>query len=402
MSDAVMTIPDASRVDPVARQLQIDPVEVDDLLSAGYTMPAELYTDPRVAELEDRWIWQRTWSFAGLLQDLREPGDYLTTRVGSVPVVVVCNEREELRAFINVCRHRGFLAAEGKGNRKSIQCRYHGWVYDLNGCLRTMPRAAEVENFEEFGLLPAQVDSWAGMVFVSIEPRESLTGALGQLPALQKAAGLVSLFELHDDWVRVEDSIHDHIHANWKIVIENALECYHCPTSHTHTFSEVYNVDAEGFTYQNFDRGVYHLANFTSAFAKRHSREEHEKQPRLEVADYLFFFLWPAIGVLGAGNPEDTEATISRRIPVAHDHTITQFMRFRRKDAPETADPFRAEMGQMLRKTLDEDIELCQRIHAGLACGKVRFGKTVPDSEANIRHFQRLTWDALAPAFSGM
>jgi len=399
MADAVLAAADELAVDPVARELGIDPVEVDELLSAGYTLPAELYTDPRVAKLEDRWIWQRSWTFAGLVQDLREPGDYLTAKVGSVPVVAVCNKEGELRAFVNVCRHRGFTPAEGSGNRKSIQCRYHGWVYDLNGCLRSVPRAAEVDDFAEFGLVPAHVDTWAGMVFVSVDPRESLAESLGELPALQKAAGASSVFELHDDWVRQEDIIHEEFRANWKIVMENALECYHCPTAHTHSFAEVFNVDPEGYTFHNFDRGMYHLANFTSEFANRYSLGERDQHPTLQTADLRLFFVWPTFqGWLGDEGADATETMIAHVVPIAHDRCLFQFMTFRRKDIEPADDPMGDAM--MLQQTFEEDVALCARIQEGLASGMVRVGKTVAESETNIRHFQRLTWDALAPAFN--
>ena len=400
MADAMLAAADELAVDPVARELGIDPVEVDELLSAGYTLPAELYTDPRVAKLEDRWIWQRTWTFAGLVQDLREPGDYLTTKVGSVPVVAVCNKEGELRAFVNVCRHRGFTPAEGSGNRKSIQCRYHGWVYDLNGCLRSVPRAAEVDDFAEFGLVPAHVDTWAGMVFVSVNPRESLAESLGELPALHKAAGYLPVFELYDDWVQDGDLIHEEFRANWKIVMENALECYHCPTAHTHSFAELFNVDPEGYTFHNFDRGMYHLANYTAEFAKSQSLDVRDKHPTVETADLRIWFAWPTLqGVLAEGSADATQTFVAHVIPLAHDRCLYQFMSYKRKGA-ESTDPMGPPgTSEILQQTFDEDVALCERIQEGLASGMVRVGKTVAESETNIRHFQRLTWDALAPAF---
>src|SRR6266508_4696620 len=161
-----------------------DPDEVTELLDQGYTLPAEFYTDERIAQLEDYWMWQRLWRPIGIVHELKEVGDYLTAKVGSVPVVVVRGSDRELRAFVNICRHRMHIVARGQsGNRKTLQCIYHGWTYGLDGCLRAIPRAEEGEiEFDEFGLVPAAVDTFKGVVYVSVEPREPLTSFLGEAP----------------------------------------------------------------------------------------------------------------------------------------------------------------------------------------------------------------------------
>ena len=104
-------------------------------------IPWDWYFDPSVARLEQRRIFRRAWHYAGHTGELSEPGSFVTTRAGEAPVVLLRDRDETLRAFVNVCRHRGFILCEGTGQRETIQCPYHAWTYDLDGSLRNAPRA---------------------------------------------------------------------------------------------------------------------------------------------------------------------------------------------------------------------------------------------------------------------
>jgi choline monooxygenase len=110
---------------------------------------------------EQERIFARTWQYAGRVDELAERGSYLAASLGDVPLLVTRDREGELRAFLNVCRHRGSVLVDGSGRRETVQCRYHAWTYGLDGRLRKAPRAERERGFEpdELGLVPASVDT---------------------------------------------------------------------------------------------------------------------------------------------------------------------------------------------------------------------------------------------------
>src|SRR5215210_2610057 len=123
-------------------------------LADGRTIPFGWYSDPAVLRLERERIFRRTWQYAGRAEQVAEPGSFFTCDLGGVPIVVARGKDAALRAFLNVCRHRGSLVCEGEGRRESLQCPYHAWTYGLDGSLRAAPRTEREEAFDksELGL----------------------------------------------------------------------------------------------------------------------------------------------------------------------------------------------------------------------------------------------------------
>src|SRR5919198_2209808 len=105
------------------------------------TLPYRWYSDPEVLQAEQERIFARSWLYAGRVDEIAESGSYLAAQAGDVPLLVTRSDDGELRAFVNVCRHRGSVLTEGAGHRKSIQCRYHAWTYSLEGKLLKAPRS---------------------------------------------------------------------------------------------------------------------------------------------------------------------------------------------------------------------------------------------------------------------
>jgi choline monooxygenase len=187
-----------------------------------------LYLDPEVLRLEDERIFSRTWQFAFHKAQLPSPGSYITTAAGSQPVLVLRDDEGELRAFRNVCRHRGSRLLSGSGEcPKAIRCRYHGWTYRLDGELIGVPEARSIAALDKaaLGLFPARVEELCGLVFVNLDVHaEPLAAGLGELPARLAHYGLERLQP------RVEQV--EGQPANWKIVVDNYLEGYHVPIAH--------------------------------------------------------------------------------------------------------------------------------------------------------------------------
>ena len=120
-------------------------------LAAGLTLPAGWYTDPAVLRLEQERIFRRSWVYAGRAEQVAEPGQFFTARSGDVPIVCVRGQDGELRAFVNVCRHRASVLVAGEGKRETLQCGYHAWTYNLDGSLRSAPRSEREEGSRRKG-----------------------------------------------------------------------------------------------------------------------------------------------------------------------------------------------------------------------------------------------------------
>ena len=141
-------------------------------IAGGRTLPFDWYSDPAVLRLERERIFRHTWQYAGRADQVAEPGAFFTCDAGGMPVVVVRGKEGELRAFLNVCRHRGSLVCEGEGRRETLQCPYHAWTYDLDGSLRNAPRGDSEPGFdrENLGRVPGAVDTGGPVGFVHPAP----------------------------------------------------------------------------------------------------------------------------------------------------------------------------------------------------------------------------------------
>jgi len=192
------------------------------------TLPGRYYTDPGILEIEWERIFGRAWLYAGREERLPNPGDYFTLPVGRDSVLVVRDRDGRVGAFHNVCRHRGArLCAEETGSLKAIRCPYHAWTYGLDGRLAGAPNLRDGEGFrrEEFSLHPVALESWRGCLFVNLDPHpEPLAKSLGGMPERVRRYPLETLKVAHHAEHEVE--------ANWKILVENFQECYHCPGVH--------------------------------------------------------------------------------------------------------------------------------------------------------------------------
>src|SRR3989442_8107865 len=149
------------------------------------TLPFAWYSDEETLRRERALIFARSWQYAGRAAQVAEPGSYLATDAGGVPILVTRDAEGELRAFVNVCRHRGAVLMDGCGTRKTLQCHYHAWTYDLDGSLRNAPRADREAQFDntEWSLLSAGVGTWGPFLFVNPDPNAApLTEHLGELP----------------------------------------------------------------------------------------------------------------------------------------------------------------------------------------------------------------------------
>jgi choline monooxygenase len=344
------------------------------------TLPYSWYSDPEILQRERTRIFRRAWQYAGHLGQIPEPGTFFAGSAGGMPVVVTRARDGELRAFLNVCRHRGFPVASGEGRRETLQCPYHAWTYALDGSLRAAPRSDEDPGFckEELGLVPAAAGSWGPFVFVNAGPDpEPLADALGSMPAQVAELGLdVEALVHHHRWEAEVD-------ANWKIVCENFLECYHCQTAHP-AFAEVLDVSAEAYALSTDGR-----------LSSQHGpiRESGRDRMRLdgELPRSQFHFLWPNLTVnIFPGRPN---VSIGPVVPVSTDVSHRFLDYFFGPDVDEAwIDDLLAFDDQVGR----EDRVLVEGVHRGVTSGALEHGLLMSHSEQLIGHFQQLTAAALS------
>ncbi len=219
------------------------------------TLPGRSYTDPTVFQQEQARIFETYWFAAARSADIDGPGSFRTVDVGRENVLIVRGRDRALRAFLNVCRHRGArvcMEQSGTGRRK-LQCGYHAWTYSLDGALVAAPNLTQMEDVDRsrYGLIPVHLREWLGYVWVSLaeEPpsfEDTVVGAV---------AGRLGDADVIDDWgidrLDVGRRITYDVKANWKLIVENFMECYHCATIHPE-LTEVLPEFADGYAAQYF------------------------------------------------------------------------------------------------------------------------------------------------------
>jgi glycine betaine catabolism A len=192
-------------------------------------LPARCYHDEAVLDWERERIVRTDWVMAGRVEDLPTPGSFKLVDIDGESVILVRGKDDVIRAFYNVCRHRGTAVEEREcGTAVRFQCPYHAWIYDLDGRLARAKHTEDLEDFgfETFGLRPVHAATWQGFVFLnlsdgSVEPLEAQLG------------DLVDHFTRFDfSTLRSAKRIDYEVAANWKFIAENYSECYHCPGVH--------------------------------------------------------------------------------------------------------------------------------------------------------------------------
>src|SRR5438034_446896 len=337
------------------------------------------YSDPELTDRERERIFARAWQYVGHLGELGDAAGYLTARVGDIPIVVTRDREGQLRAFLNVCRHRGSVLATGTAARETLQCPYHAWTYGLDGTLKAAPRSDREPGFdcEGISLRPASVGAWGPFLFANPDPEALLlTDVLAGLPQLVADAG-VDIDELQHHG-RAESAVE----ANWKLVAENFLECYHCAVAHP-AFSALVDVSPD----------AYELAldgSFSSQFGPVRA-DGAGLDTDGEVARSQFHFLWPntMINIF----PGRVNLSIGPVLPAGPERTERFLDYF---FGPATDDAWIAELLEFDGQVGAEDKALVENVQRGVATGLIERGRLLPESERLIADFQQRVQAALS------
>ncbi len=207
--------------------------------------PGLVYASPAVFQLEKQRLFMKDWLFVGHVDELRNPGDYITHSIMGEPIVVTRDQAGELNAFYNQCAHRGVEVAEGSGNTKRFKCPYHAWTYDLQGKLIGAPFMRDIPDFDisHCRLKPVKIGVWAGWIFISfnrdVEPLDSF------MAFFQQEFGF-----LHPERCRLAYKYEIEFQCNWKFVYENLLDIYHVGTTHAKTIGQFHDEKSYRFNRQ--------------------------------------------------------------------------------------------------------------------------------------------------------
>ncbi|MCZ6577746.1 MAG: aromatic ring-hydroxylating dioxygenase subunit alpha [Gammaproteobacteria bacterium] len=257
--------------------------ETDSDLVIG--LEAKYFNDETIYQRVEQNIFYKTWQFACHASQLRNPGDYFTLTLFDQEIVVLRDKEISLRAFYNVCQHRGHKLVEGSGNKKLLVCPYHRWCYDLDGQLRAAPNSTSVAGFDSSSicLTGLRIEEFLGFVFINLD--KDCNSMDASYPGVKTA-----ILELCAD---IEQRAFAYEHTadegcNWLTAVENYNECYHCKACHAE------------FARGIIDPGSYNIKPFGEGKVLRHSSKATQSDSAwydVSGSDYGSFFLWPSSAI---------------------------------------------------------------------------------------------------------
>ncbi len=350
-------------------------------------LPRQAYADPAYLELENERLFARQWTCAGAVHDVPQPGDVMPVEVAGQPIVLVHGHDGEIRAFHNICRHRGTkLVWQPCSKRAVLTCPYHAWSYGLDGALRQRPAfggpghddAGAIPR-DELGLKPVRLARWHHWLFVNLS---------GTAPAFDDyAAPFLKHFQPWDyDALELAESITFDFESNWKFVQENFLESYHLPYIH-----KVLDDDSPAADHMRVSDGV-HLGQPNEQSMPDHWSSKAPPQfPDLpdhlkRRGEYSLLFpnfwlwVWPdhAVGVIHEA--------------LAPDHTHQRWFFYFIGDAAtdDAHEPGRREVIDRWITVNEEDRGVCQAQQEGRASRAADGGVFSPYWDELVHDFQKL------------
>lgn len=353
----------------------------DPNIARAATIPARVYTDPVYLELERERVFARTWQLVGRADEVREHGQYFTTQMGDDPLVIL-RDGDALRGFYNVCLHRAGPVASGCGKRNTLQCRYHGWTYALDGTLKRAPEMQGVERFDpaDMHLVPVRVATWGPLVFVNLDGKAPpLLEVLGDVPLRVAPFGCESMrYVMRKEW---------EIGCNWKIYVDNYLEGYHLPVVHPGLHKELdydnYTVEPHRyFSIQHAPLRPVHGAGVDRIYDPLSA----------EVAEAVYVWLFPNVMLNVYLGQMQTNVVI----PMGHDRCKVVFEWYATNPPAEASqDPAWTKLLAFSDDIQDEDIQICEVVQRNLRSRVYDRGRYSAARENGVHHFHSLLHEFL-------
>jgi phenylpropionate dioxygenase-like ring-hydroxylating dioxygenase large terminal subunit len=351
----------------------------------SYTMPAAYYTDPAIYEREKEAIFFKAWNYAAHVSQLKDAGDYVTLRIADQNIVVLRGQDGVLRAFYNVCSHRAHELLQGCGHTGIITCPYHAWTYHTDGRLRSAVGQKRVEGFEasEFALKQVRLEEYAGFVFINLDPEaQPLVDQAGEL------AQDISSYCASVPALKFAHRLTYEIKANWKNVVDNFLECYHCSVAHP-AFVDLVDI-------KNYRTRTYGLYSSHISPPGRADNTAYQI-PEGPTANFAAWWLWP--NVTFNIFPGSANITVLHIQPTGPETTLEHFDFFFVESTPSDAE--RQAIDYVDKVLQPEDIGLVESVQRGLHSRGYNQGRLMVDgersfnSEHGLHHFHALVLRSL-------
>jgi Rieske 2Fe-2S family protein len=384
---------------------------------AGYTLPAPLYVSPDVFERDVELIFGRHWIFVGVEPEIPESGDYFTVEIGTDSVIIVRDDDMSVRAFHNVCRHRGArLRDAGRGIVGNLVCPYHQWTYNMRGeLIHNEHMGADFERCK-FNLKPVHIRSLSGLLFMCLaqtppEGFDEMATAIGPYLLPHDIANSKVAFQ--------KDIIED---GNWKLTMENNRECYHCLANHPELTVPLLEY---GFGYQPSPDNLAKVEEFTHLLAREHLRWEACGLPsaEIDVLEHPTGYRTVRLPMAQSGESQTIDTKVASRkllgnlthsdlgglsfwtqpnswhhfmsdhvvsfsvLPISAEKTLLRTRWLVHKDAIEGVDYDLDRLTSVWVATNDQDSSLVERAHAGVKSPAYEPGPYSPFTEGLVDKF---------------
>jgi glycine betaine catabolism A len=396
------------------------PIDLPALIASrkrGYTLPAPFYLDPEVFARDLELIFGRHWIYVGVEPEIAEPGDFFTVEIGSDSIIIVRDDDLAVRAFHNVCRHRGArLRPAGHGIVGNLVCPYHQWTYNLRGELINNQHMGEGFDRCRFSLKPVRLESLGGLLFICLSPEppadfDELRRALLPYIAPHDIANCKVAFQT------------DLIEAgNWKLTMENNRECNHCQANHPELTVPLLEY---GFGYQPSPDNRAQLQEFSRLLSREHARWQACGLPSVEIERLAAVTGFRAVRlpIAQAGESQTVDTRVASRkllgefteaalgglsmwtqpnswhhfmsdhivsfsvLPVAPDRTLLRTRWLVHKDAQEGVDYHVDRLTSVWTATNSQDGALVERAHQGTSSPAYEPGPYSPFTEGLVDRF---------------
>jgi len=381
-------------------------------LDRASTIPSAWYTDERVFELERQTVFSRSWQFAARADQLRAPGDFVTTEIAGEPIVIVRGNDNVVRGFFNVCRHHAAaVMTEAAGHASQMRCPYHGWTYSLEGELKGTPDFSGVCNFdrEQNGLAPAEISAWENWVLVRLEAKQHSplnrdTGVRG--PRRGSPAGVLDPPVTHaqDPRAMLSDFLGSDLinqfqslnlanlhwlerrcytlNCNWKVFVDNYLDGgYHVPHLHKGLDSVL---DYRNYTIENGER-------FCLQSSPMVSRAEDDSVSAVRAGKRaLYYWLYPNFMINCYEGVMDTN--LVRPLAIDRTEVIFDFYFADISEQSRERNLASVDVGERIQQ---EDLDICESVQRGLQSRAYSAGRLSLRREAGEHLFHRLLYGDL-------
>ncbi len=333
-------------------------------LSLASTIPSTWYTDPTVLQKEFTHVFNRSWNLVGCKKEVANAGDYFTSAAGIENYVVV-NSGKEITALSNVCRHRAGPVALGFGNSKVLQCKYHGWTYDLHGQLVGQSEFEGVKNFEKKNcrLPKAQLVHLGPLIFISLDP-------VAQFSEMEIDSSIKLITADMTPFLKKSYVVN----CNWKVYVDNYLEGYHLPVVHKSLSEEL-------------DYSLYRTETYnwhSEQFAPPKSSARLYKTEESVAARYFWIFPNTMLNIY--------KGLLQTNVvkPVSVDKTEIEFIWYAQSESSEQLKTEATELVNFSDVIQEEDRFICEQVQKNLNSQTYDSGRYSVKRENGLHHFHKL------------